>query len=89
MKNFTLLSLVFIFLISCSNPEELPQDEIIETETPSKEIDVLAQWTFKPNTGAKHLTKKKSSTKRSFKTSSNNSIDIGISKENHIRNRGS
>ena len=74
MKNFTLLNLVFVFVISCSNPEDLPQDEIIETDTPnvnldfpSKEIDVLAQWTFKPNTGAKRLTKKKSLIKSSFK----------------------
>ena len=85
MKNFNLLLIVLVFFISCSNPEDLPQDEIIEAETPnvkvdfpSKEIDVLAQWTFKPNTGAKRLTKKKSLIKRSFKTSSNDSIDIGI-----------
>ena len=85
MKNFNLLLIVLVFFFSCSNPEDLPQDEIIEAETPnvkvdfpSKEIDVLAQWTFKPNTGAKRLTKKKSLIKRSFKTSSNDSIDIGI-----------
>lgn len=85
MKNFNLLLIVLVFFISCSDPENLPQDEIIEIEIPnvkvdfpSKEIDVLAQWTFKPNTGAKRLTKKKSAIKRSFKTSSNDSIDIGI-----------
>ena len=81
MKNFNLLLIVLVFFISCSDPHE----EIIEIETtnvkvdfPSKKIDVLAQWTFKPNTGAKRLIKKKTAIKRSFKTSSNDSIDIGI-----------
>ena len=81
MKNFNLLLVLLVFFISCSDPENLPQDEIIDNvrvDFPSKEIDVLAQWTFKPNTGAKRLTKKKSAIKRSFKTSSNDSIDIGI-----------
>ena len=64
MKNFNLLLIVLVFFISCSDPHE----EIIEIETtnvkvdfPSKKIDVLAQWTFKPNAGAKRLIKKKNS----------------------------
>ena len=32
MKNFNLLLIVLVFFISCSDPENLPQDEIIEIE---------------------------------------------------------
>ena len=85
MKNFTLLSFVFVFFVSCSDPQDVLQDdlngsgtsnEIVEFE--SKQIDVLAQWNFESKVGAKFSNKKISVIKSSFKTFSNDSIDIGI-----------